>query len=35
MKILKDPINYIKENGNNGQSNLVKEVFRLDSEKSR
>ena len=34
IKILKDPINYIKENGDNGHSSLVKEVFKLDTEKT-
>ncbi len=33
-KILMDPIKYIKENGNDHHSDLIKEVFRLETEKS-
>jgi hypothetical protein len=31
-RILQDPIQYLKSEGNNGHSELVKELFRLDME---
>jgi glutamyl-tRNA reductase len=31
-RILQDPINYLKTNGNKNQSGIIKELFQLDSE---
>jgi glutamyl-tRNA reductase len=31
-RILKDPIHYLKANGNSGQSEVVKELFNLKAE---